>query len=177
MSQFLETLKLRLADAHQRLQLAQVNLGRSQQEHAAVMAEFTSWQNAVNVETRKEQLTAAQAAATATSTKPNQSAPIAPQLPAPTSAPAPVSTTPDAHTNGSDVSKANLIREVLRQHPNGITPADVWKAVRDQVGRPYVYSVLKRLKDRKQVLLRRGKYSLVVAVEPKEGKDQSAIVQ
>ncbi len=68
-----------------------------------------------------------------------------------------------------------MIRSVLRQHPNGITPAEIWREVKDNVGRAYVYSVLKRLKDRKQVTERRGKYFLQIITKPEEGKESSSL--
>ena len=55
MSQFLEMLKARFADAQQRLQVATANLQKAQLEHQAVMQEFGSWQNAIAVESRREQ--------------------------------------------------------------------------------------------------------------------------
>ena len=166
MSQFLEMLKARFADAQQRLQVATANLQKAQLEHQAVMQEFGSWQNAIAVESRREQqqqILPAPPAQPAKAVTVIATAPIVSQQSWGSSpaAVAPVLQTPPA--NESEVNKADLIRGVLRQHPNGITPADVWREVREQVGRAYVYSVLKRLKDRKQVAERRGKYFLQIA--------------
>ena len=59
-------------------------------------------------------------------------------------------------------NKTNLIRETLKQRPGGVTPSELWDLVRGQIKhRPYVYSVLKRLSDRKEVAKRRGKYYFV----------------
>ena len=42
-----------------------------------------------------------------------------------------------------------------------MTPSDLWKQVKAQfTHRPYLYSALKRLKDRDEVTVRRGKYLL-----------------
>lgn len=181
MSNFLDTLKARLVDAQQRLQVAQQALQKATVEHQAVMQEYASWQNAVNVETRREQITAAVVAAPA------------PRVPAPPLAVSPpvivkgqlpgiVPTAPHVSPesnpgNGSDVKQADVIREVLRQHPNGMTPVEVWQEARHHsISRPYVYSVLKRLKDRKQASERRGKYFLLV-VTPEEGKENPPGIQ
>jgi hypothetical protein len=172
MSQFLETLKARLADAQQRLQVAQTALQKAQVEQQAVMQEYASWQNAVAVETRREQ---------------QQNTPTLPPAPSvQTSHVISVVATPRplpqaqhssvASADVPEINKSHLIRSVLRQHPNGITPADVWREVKDQVGRAYVYSVLKRLKDKKQASERRGKYYLLVEVKPEDGKENQSIV-
>ena len=68
-------------------------------------------------------------------------------------------------------NKTQLIREALEQNP-GMTPADTWKAVRGKIkSRNYVYSVLKRLKDRKQLIERRGKYYLPATPKTEEGNE------
>ena len=177
MSQFLETLKARMADAQQRLQVSQNTLVKAQAEHNAVMAEFSSWQNAVSVETRKEQ--------GLTGLPPNPPVnPLAnrPQTHVVFRTQPMVQPVPDAASvavpesaSGVEVNKTDLIREVLRQHPNGMSPADVWKQVKQhQISRAYVYSVLKRLKDRKQASERRRKYYLVVIANT---EDHPATIQ
>jgi hypothetical protein len=177
MSQFLEMLKARLSDAQQRLQVAQVNLSKAQAEHQAVMQEFGSWQNAVSVESRREQqqpIAAPPPAPPATfSAQPvrriiGSVTTVPPQHFAPAATPA-APTMEAPSVSGSEINKADLIRDVLRENPNGITPADLWRKVKDHVGRPYVYSVLKRLKDRKKVAERRGKYFL--QIEPKQTEE------
>jgi hypothetical protein len=184
-SQFLDTLKARLADAQQRLQVAQQTLQKAQLEHNAVMQEYGSWQNAVAVETRREQQQQQPNASPAL--PPPTFAPLQPErriirsIPVAVSQPGtaqqPQHLTPQVAAslgmqlparNDSEINKADLIRDVLQQHPNGITPADVWRKVRDHVGRAYVYSVLKRLKDRKQASERRGKYFLQIVPKAEE---------
>jgi hypothetical protein len=163
MSQFLDILRARLADAQQRLQIAQANLVRVQTEHQAVMQEYGSWQNAVAVETRREAQEQAQIQASERVLAGGSPPTPVPHLAVPLVAP------------GSEINKVHLIRDVLRQHPNGITPADVWREVKDHVGRAYVYSVLKRLKDRKQVAERRGKYFLQITPKPEETKEPNHV--
>jgi hypothetical protein len=168
MSAFLDQLKARLADAQQRLQASQLKLAQVQAEHNTVMMEFTSWQNAVNVEARKEQL-----AVVTVPVNPAAGA-TKPALPATTPA-SPLGVHQQVNTNGSGNTKVNqvdLVRAVLRQHPNGITPVAVWKQLGDRVGRAYVYSILKRLRDSDQAQRRRGKYVLVVGAKSEETKDQ-----
>jgi hypothetical protein len=42
-----------------------------------------------------------------------------------------------------------------------MTPADLWKAHKEEISsRPYLYSILKRMRDKDEVALRRGKYVL-----------------
>ncbi len=170
MSEFLETLKIRMTDAQRRLQVAQANLQRAQVEHGAVMAEFSSWQNAVAVESRKEEQ--------AKIIQANIQLPVKPTPITQPSTTVNVAAQSQSTPSSTDVNKASLIREVLRQHPNGITPVEVWRAVKDrQVDRAYVYSVLKRLKDKKQALQRRGKYVLVVEAKAEEAKEKTLTVQ
>lgn len=67
-------------------------------------------------------------------------------------------------------NKTKLIRDTLKQRPGGITPRELWDLVSGQIKhRPYVYSVLKRLSDRKEVAKRRGKYYFVEPPEEKVG--------
>lgn len=74
------------------------------------------------------------------------------------------------HDEESDpVNKTEIVRELLRSHTNGITPADLWKGFQIQApgtSRQYLYSVLKRLRDREYVCVRRGKY--VLKTKPQE---------
>ncbi len=190
MSQFLDTLKERFADAQRRLQIAQTRLQQIQAEHQAVTQEFVSWQNAINAESRREQLQESQRQlelqrqqfvqqrvqelnrhveappATITTQSPTPAAPANPETP--------IAVQPESPADLG--SKTDAIREVLRQHPEGITPVDVWKEVKDNVGRAYVYSVLKRFKDKKQVSVRRGKYFLLqVASTLEEDKENSTV--
>ena len=66
------------------------------------------------------------------------------------------------------INKTQLIRNILQQNPGGMKPVAVWLQVKDQVDRPYVYSVLSRMKEKKQVIERKGKYFLPKPVEINE---------
>jgi hypothetical protein len=66
-------------------------------------------------------------------------------------------------------NKTDLVRNALREHASGMTPGELWSAVSGQIAhRPYLYSILKRLKDKSQVAKRRGKYYLVEPPEERE---------
>lgn len=152
MSQFLETLKTRMDDSQKRLQVAQQKLQVAQVEYQSVAQEFASWQNAVNVEMHKEEREAAGTVLPPRSEPPGQSAP---------------STTDQRN-------KTELVRELLRQNPMGIAPVDLWRKLEGQIAnRVYLYSVLKRLKDRGEAIERRGKYFTRMVPPRDQNKEQT----
>ena len=192
MDQFLETLQSRLAEAHKRFaqaqqafQKAQAEMNQFQQTFAKTQAEFqsasqefNSWQIAVRVESQKQQVAIPQQ-----------------PLPQPLSAPVvqriipritqqvhpiilPVGVVPSqpAANAAPEINKTEAIRQVLNQHPAGITPGELWKEVASQISqRPYMYSILKRLKDNEEVTVRRGKYFLKAAPVAQEGNRPNVI--
>lgn len=185
MSKFLETLKQRLADAqarHQetqkRFQAAQAEATAANQRFQAVNVEFqgvsqemAGWAKAVEVETKKE---AAEAQAATGVTVPNVISASVAALPLPEVV--------DNPQNAERVNKTELVRDVLRSHPNGLKPVEVWKLVQEQIPhRAYVYSVLGRLKDRDLVSVRRGKYvyraALKAAEDEKGGQPDLPMLQ
>jgi hypothetical protein len=149
MSEFLETLKMRLLDAQKKLQETTAALQKAQLEHAASAQEHASWANAVNTETRREQQLAL-----------TKGQPQTPPAPKPPELPSPLPAALEDVESTAEVNKTGLIREVLERHPNGVRPVTVWHSLRDQVNRNYVYSVLSRMKQKKQVREIRGKYYL-----------------
>jgi hypothetical protein len=79
------------------------------------------------------------------------------------------------HEADRDSNKTQLVRDALALHP-GLTPAQVWGAVKTRITRrTYVYSVLKRLKDRKQIVERRGKYYLPEVPKMSEVTEQTTL--
>jgi hypothetical protein len=71
----------------------------------------------------------------------------------------------------SEINKTDMVREILRQHPAGITPTEIWKEVKNQMShRAYLYSILGRLKDRDEVLVRRKKYFPKAIAKTPEGE-------
>lgn len=162
MSTFLETLKLRLVEAQRQHQETTAKFQKAQAEFTASAQKMQSWQLALQAETQREQAEAAQAQANGGA--PQQETPATPMQSGTTTASA-------ESPIRADVNKTQIIREQLRQHPAGMTGAELWNAVKTQIpARPYVYSVLKRLKDKDEVILRKKKYRLV----PKPGEDVEA---
>ncbi len=154
MSQFLEELKIRLVDSAKRLQAAQQKTAIAQAELQAVTQEYNSLQHLANVEAARNQ----QSAGTPITVNVTSRI-VQPALP-----------------QASETNKTETIRELLRQHPTGMTPTDIWKEVKDQMAhRPYLYSILKRLKDKDEVTVRRGKYVMKIMPKADEGRGQTMV--
>jgi hypothetical protein len=163
-SSFLDELKSRQMDAHRKFQISQQKLQQAQSEHQAIVVELTSWQNAVAAETRREQQESAASDASAVAGT---------DRPTLTTQP-----TDQSESNHQEINKTGVIRDALRQHPAGIRPVELWKELKGQIDRGYLYSVLKRLKDRKQVTEKRGKYyPQIISKTEESAKEQSQIVQ
>ncbi len=174
-NQFIGMLRARLNDAQSRLAEKQAKLQVAQTEHQMAMQEVGSLQTLINLETTREQqrIAAEQRSSPQGASRPNLPPPArnlpvapAPQEPAGTQSIA-VSGDQPQHTN-----KTTVVRDVLRKHTNGITPADVWRLAQNKVDRPYVYSILKRMKDRGEVEERAGKYYLQVRKQERGGAPQ-----
>jgi len=149
MSEFLETLKSRLQDAQKRMQVAQQKLAVAQAEFNSAAQETNSWNVAVLTEAHRIQQAAAAEQAMPVVGPPAPSTPSTEASQATTIAPAP------------DINKTDLVRAVLRQHTTGITPHEIAKALKMQVDNAYIYSILKRLKDKDEVVKKRsGKYCI-----------------
>ena len=163
MSVFLDTLKQRWVDAHQRQKESGEALVALQAKHAVNLQENLHWQKAYEMEKLREE----QAEASAKSDQ------------IPLIATATESIPPDTTiTEGSkaEVNKTELVLDLLRQHPSGMWPGDIWTVVHAEFkGRAYLYSILKRLKDREQVRVRNGKYFIRVPSKPEEAKLQVAV--
>jgi hypothetical protein len=164
MNEFLETCKTRLMEAQKRFQAAQQSLQKAQQEFAQAQVEFNNWQGVVNSEMRQQAIQQQ----VAQSKQPFL--PISPQ-------PAPAATPRKTGDAAGDVNKTELVRELLAQHPEGMSPTEVWGILKNQIPRPYIYSILKRLKDNDQVIYqrRRKRYSLRVSPKSEEGKEQPIV--
>jgi thioesterase domain-containing protein len=163
MTEFLDNLKSRLAESQKRFAAKQQQLAAINAEFQAVAQEFNAWQTLVNLEAKKE-LTAAREA----------EAPVIPALDTPSvvsTNPSTATSAPSAPTN-AEVNKTDTVRELLRQHSAGMTPSEIWKQVKAQIPhRPYLYSILKRLKDKGDVSEKRGKYFFKFSPKPDEVKD------
>jgi len=154
MSDYLEKLKTDMADAQRRYAEAQQKMAAFQAEFQAAQQDFVSYQRIVAVQTHREQ----RAAATATDAP---SAPIMPLAADPT----------------EGVNKTELIRDALRQHPAGVTPGELFDSVKEKIGRAYLYSVLKRLRDKDEVLVRRKKYYLKPTTKLEANGGHVSVVQ
>jgi hypothetical protein len=179
--EFLEVCKVRFVESQKRFTLANQNLQRAQQEFAAAQVEHNNWQGVVNSETRRlatlQQLAQVnQALLPITPPNPN---PQPQQLKtAPSPAPTPAASAPAAPEGGNEINKTELVRELLAQHAEGMTPVEVWNVLKNQIARPYVYSILKRLKDADEAIYqkRRKKYSLRVIQKTEETNKEPAVI-
>jgi hypothetical protein len=152
MSQMIDRLKEGLAEVQKR----QVEIGKRfnvvQGEWAAVNAELNGYVKVIELETKRELEKSA-------------------SLP-PVEGPSTLA----EQQKDQDANQTQLVREALANHPGGLTPAQVWGAVKGKVTRrTYVYSVLKRLKDRKQVIEKRGKYCLPATPKIEEATEQATL--
>jgi hypothetical protein len=149
MGVFLDQLKTRMEEAHKRLQTSQQKASAAQAEYQAAGQEFNSLQLLVNLELAR-------------ATKSSSTAIMR-----------------QAAVSGAEINKTDLVRDLIIQHPAVITPPDIWKQVGSQLGRrQYLYSVLKRLKDRDEIVDRKGKYVAKAAVKPEgNAPHQQGLVQ
>ena len=73
--------------------------------------------------------------------------------------------------NKPEENKTQAVRDLLRQHPTGMTPVEIWKQLETKMSnRAYLYSVLKRLRDKGDARERRGKYFLILKPEESHGQ-------
>jgi hypothetical protein len=152
MNDFLEKLKVGLTEAQERQKEIGARLQAINAEYQAVSQEVNSYLKIVEVENRKLQGSPNPHKATATFTiKVN---------PAPTAQIA-------AADAVDEPNKTELVRELLRSHPSGMTGGELWTAVKGKFPhRQYVYSVLKRLKKKGDVVQRRKKF--IFTFKPEE---------
>ena len=152
MSDFLEQLKKDLADAQKRHQEVTARLQALNAEYQAVSQEVNSYAKIVEVQTRKEH---------------GASAVPVPATPQVVRA---VFRMPIGHTQTpatEENNKTEMVREILRSHPSGMTGGELWVAVKDKFPhRQYVYSVLKRLKKKGYVTQKRKKF--IFTAKPEE---------
>ncbi len=156
MSELLERLKAGLVNAQKRQAEVLKQFQAVQAEYNAATQEVVGYQKVLENETRIEEQNASFRARADIAVKTLDG--IKPE--------------PESESDSdseSALNKTQLIRDSLSAN-RGMTPADTWKVVRGQIkSRNYVYSVLKRLKDRKQIIERRGKYYLPTP-KPEEGE-------
>ena len=74
-------------------------------------------------------------------------------------------------------NQSDIVRNLIRQNPAGITPKEMWKTIRTQIKyRAYFYSILKRLRDRDEVIFRRGKYLLKITPKSDAVKEEAEAI-
>ena len=155
MSDFLEMLKIRAAEAQERANGTKQVMDAAQAAYMKAASEAASWNNALQAELRR----AVQQEKIDEATDVVDSSPPV-QLP--------------------EINKTEIIRNALRSRPTGLTPRDLWRLVRDDIpNRAYVYSVLNRLKARDQATVRRGKYYIRTQKQDSEPEEitQTPVVQ
>jgi hypothetical protein len=178
-------------------QAIQQKLGVANSEFQMAIQEFQAYQTLVSTETRKTQPAAPAPpmhAAQVTHSVPRVAHPI-PQtrqvvrvLP-PASVPATGNVTPNVvaqsvsgvaqpgiDDNKSESNQTQAVRQLLREHSTGMTPGEMWKELQSQLSnRVYLYSILKRLKDRGDVREKRGKYYFNLKPPIEENHNQATI--
>jgi hypothetical protein len=154
MIDFMEECKSRLVDAQKRVQITQTEMQSAQARYQAAVQEANSLQFMINAETARRHQQG-----------------VAVDTPKPEAVP------PQEHApQPPETNKTDLVRELLRQRPAGITPTEIWREVKSQMNhRAYLYSILGRLKDRDEVIVKRKKYFLRVVPKHAEDKDQSVV--
>lgn len=159
---FLDEIRTRLQDCQKRAQEITGRLQAVQLEHQSVMQELGSYQKIFDVENRRVQQQQQQTLPATTNLAVSQQ-------------PHPIVVSVEPSTS-DEANKTEAIRELLRQHPAGMTPGQIWQVMKGQIAyRQYIYSVLKRLKDKKQVAERRGKYFFQVLAKPEEVREPTTL--
>lgn len=152
-----EELQARVAEAQKHLNETTQRLQQVQHAHATAQQQFNIWNGAFQTVVRERQLAE-------TTAQQNQL-----PLPGSTASEAPPIANPSEAPN-----KTAVIRDLLRDHPAGLTAGEMWSKVGGQFKyRAYFYNVLKRLRDRDEVIMRRNKYSIRTDTEV----NHSAMVQ
>lgn len=165
MESIIQELQKRIADAEKRVNDAGLTLQEADKAYHAAISEFHVWRSALDAETRSQNSSQAVFAGMEELVSPVLAA-------AAETGAANIEKADSVQTGG--INKTELIRTLLRQNPAGLTPPQIWEQVADQFKhRPYLYSVLKRLKDHDEVVTRRNKYML----RPPQEVNQSLTIQ
>jgi hypothetical protein len=154
MSSFLEECKARFAAVQKAVQEAHQELQAVQLRYQTAIQQQNALQYLINSVAAEEQRSQQKSYGQPTTV--NLSISVADAIAADEAA------APQPH----EVNKTDMIRELLRRHPTGMTPTEIWREVKNQMThRAYLYSILGRLKDREEVIVRRKKYLL--RIDPK----------
>jgi len=162
MQTVLEGLRARFDTARERHAAAQKRFQEAQAELQAATNDFSIWNQAVLLETREEEKRIAAS---------HEKQILLPQVIA--SAPESTIPEPEAEAAPEDtLNKTELVREIIRKHQAGLTAGDVWKTAKGHIAsRAYLYSILKRLRDRDEIMMRRKKYMMKLKPIPMVSTD------
>ncbi|MGA2967079.1 MAG: hypothetical protein ABSD64_12770 [Terriglobales bacterium] len=168
MNKIMEDLEARVAASKQRLDEATKTFQTAQQAYQVAQQDHNVWSLALQAEVRDEQRRDAAA------TEKQSELPLSTAKPSPPSSiVAPIEQSVDSPES---LNKTDAVRNLLRQHSTGMSAVDIWKEVGAQFKhRPYLYSVLKRLRDRDEVIMRRNKYFLKFIPKTEEAKEQPVV--
>ncbi len=162
MNSTIEDIRERVAVAQKALNEAIQQLQVAQQNHQKSANDFNILNAAMAILTRQEEEKKAAAS--------EKQLPMGLSEAEPASEPTSLMAVSSHSGETTPPNKTELVRELLRRHMGGMTPTEIWKELRGQfVHRAYLYSVLKRLRDRDEVALRRNKYAL--KIKPAEAPD------
>lgn len=160
MPNILEELRTRIVQAEKRVNEAGVQLQAADKAYNAAVAELHVWRSALDAETRSEHARQEAAKSDQPSFAGMEPVRVPNTLEAVTGEQEPLILTVAANATVS-INKTEMVRTLLRQNPAGLTPPQIWEHVSGEFKhRPYLYSVLKRLKDHDEVVTRRDKYLL-----------------
>ena len=165
MTKIVDELQARVAESKERLDKADKEFKVATATFQMAQQDHNVWTLALQAEVRDEQRKTAVATER--------------QMPLPSIAkPEAVATAvPEQAPDSSEIlNKTDIVRDLLKHHPNGMSAVDIWKQVRTQFHhRPYLYSVLKRLRDRQEIVKRRSRYCLTVVPKMEGVKEQSLV--
>jgi len=157
MESIIQDLQKRISDAEKRVNDAGVALQVADKAYHAAINELHVWRAALDAESRAMQGSQGILAGMED---------IVPPASVPAGADDSVGAVEVDRTQTGGTNKTELIRSLLRQTPAGLTPPQIWERVASEFKhRPYLYSVLKRLKDHDEVVIRRNKYMLRTSEE------------
>ena len=175
MRSILEELQTRIVEAEKRVNDAGNQLQAADKAYNAAVSEMNVWRSALEEETRRQQAAKQGQGVFVGMEGLVAKAPDSKQLSVKASGVVDTSATfliqPDGTIliESSGTNKTELIRAILRQNPAGLTPPQIWELVSGHFKhRPYLYSVLKRLKDHDEVITRRNKYLLRQGTEARQ---------
>jgi hypothetical protein len=175
MSEYLERLKIDLADSQKRLADVQQKMQAFQAVFQTAHADVQSYQRIIDVVSRREAIEEQQALEAQTGNVLKVLETVSAVASAAIAVGKSLESPPPPEAKATEeINKTDLIREAIRQHP-GASPADLWDTVKEQVSRTYLYSVLKRLKENDEVIVRRKKYYFKAVAKPEETGDKTTV--